>query len=344
MFFGGTNFDFSAGANDIGVAEYLSGDNSYNSYVADITSYDYDAPMDEAGDPTIKYLKIRNVIKDFLTLPELTIPPKTQKMMVEPIVLQPVGKLLNENTLKYLAVHSVESKKPQSFEELNQFSGLVLYETILPKIKVDPSLLTVKNLRDRAFAFVDGHFVGTLSRENKIFSLPLHSQFGKKIQLLVENQGRINFHVANDTKGIFGGVTVTQLGGREEELLEWNSFSLPLEIAQIDKFLFNHRNDRTEIHPRGVIMEGPVIFLGQFVLESVKGDTYIDFSEWGKGVVFVNGFNLGRYWPIVGPQLTQFIPKELMKVGINEVVLIEYQRNPIGNRLKFTPIPKLDGK
>ncbi|KAL5284162.1 GLB1L.2 family protein [Megaselia abdita] len=344
MFFGGTNFGFTAGANDIGVEDYLTGNTTYDSYVADITSYDYDAPMDEAGDPTIKYLKLRNVIKDYLTLPELTIPQKTPKMMVEPIVLQPVGKLLNENTLKYLSVRSVQSKNPQSFENLDQFSGLILYEAILPKIKIDPTLLRVESLRDRAFAFVDGHFVGTLSRENKIFSLPLHSQFGKKLQLLVENQGRINFHIANDTKGIFGRVTVTQLGGREEEVLEWNSHSLPLEIAQIDKFLFNHRNDRTEIHPRGLIMEGPVLFLGQFVLETVKGDTYIDFSEWGKGVVFVNGFNLGRYWPIVGPQLTQFIPKELMKVGINEVVLVEYQRNPIDFRMKFTPIPKLDGK
>uniref|UniRef100_T1GGQ5 Beta-galactosidase 1-like first all-beta domain-containing protein n=1 Tax=Megaselia scalaris TaxID=36166 RepID=T1GGQ5_MEGSC len=206
-------------------------------------------------------------------------------MMVEPIVMQPVGKLLNENTLKYMSTKSVQSENPQSFEELDQNSGLILYETSLPEIKIDPTLLTVKNLRDRAFVFVDGHFVGTLSRENKIYSLPLHSQFGKKLQLLVENQGRINFNVANDTKGILGEVTVTKLGGREEKLLEWNSISIPLEIAQIDKFLFNHRNDRTEIHPRGLIMEGPVVFLGQFVLETVKGDTFIDFSEWGKGVL-----------------------------------------------------------
>lgn len=342
MFFGGTNFGFTAGANDIGAEDYLSGNTTYGNYVADITSYDYDAPMDEAGDPTSKYLKLRNVIKNFLPLPELSVPLKTPKMIVEPITLQPVGKLLDENTLKHLSVKTVESKR--SFEELDQFSGLVLYETVLPKIKIDPTLLTVKSLRDRAFAFVDGHFVGTLSRENKIFSLPLHSQCGEKLQLLVEQQGRINFHIANDTKGILGDVTVTQLGGREEKLLKWKSHSLPLEIAQIDKFLFNHRNDKVEIHQRGVIMEGPVIFVGQFVLKVVRGDTYIDFSEWGKGVVFVNGFNLGRYWPIVGPQITQFIPKELMKVGSNEVVLIEYQRSPNDFQMKFTSIPKLDGK
>lgn len=145
MFFGGTNFGFSAGANDWGIG----------SYQADITSYDYDAPMDEAGDPTVKYTKIRAVIEEFFGQKLLSPPEVAAKMELPSITMKSLALLLSEKSRSYLGSSVVIGNKPKTFEELDQFSGFVLYETVLPELKRDPALLTVNGLRDRAIVFVD---------------------------------------------------------------------------------------------------------------------------------------------------------------------------------------------
>lgn len=178
--------------------------------MADITSYDYDAVMDEAGDPTIKYHKVRDVISKYIQLSDCCpVPNVVAKMSLPAVSLIPVGLLLTENGRNYLAKNDsgystqMQSSTLLSFEQINQFSGFVLYETSLPKLNIDPAALTINDLRDRALVFVDQIFVGTLSRENVINALPINAGFGSKLQILVENQGRINFNDTNDRKVIF---------------------------------------------------------------------------------------------------------------------------------------------
>lgn len=145
MFFGGTNFGFTAGANYDGPGKYK----------ADITSYDYDAPMDETGDVTPKYQILRDVINDFLPLPNITIPLKTPKMKIPTIEVHPKTALLSSVAREFLGSEVIQSEKPLTFEEINQFSGFVLYETELPKFKLDPSILNIPTLHDRAVVTID---------------------------------------------------------------------------------------------------------------------------------------------------------------------------------------------
>lgn len=145
MFFGGTNFGFTAGANRDGPGNYK----------ADITSYDYDAPMDESGDVTPKYQILRDVIKDFLPLPNISIPLKSLKMKIPTINVHAKTALLSSESRQILGREVITSVKPLTFEELNQFSGFVLYETELPKFKLDPSILSIPTLHDRAIVTID---------------------------------------------------------------------------------------------------------------------------------------------------------------------------------------------
>lgn len=335
MFFGGTNFGFSAGANAQGSGNYA----------AHITSYDYDAPMDEAGDPTPKYMKIREAVGQFLELPSIPVPEKAPKMSLPDIQLKPIDLLLSDSGRRNLVTKTVTSDHPQSFEQLDQFSGLVIYEAELPVFQIDPVLLTVNGLADRAIVLVNQTFIGVLSRQNNINSLPINDGFGKTLQIIVENQGRINFAIANDQKGILGSVVVQEADDSKYEIKGWESSSVPLESEQIMKLVEERKDEVVEVNKRGLLLEGPTIYYGEFVISDGDEiyDTYLDPTGWGKGVVFVNGFNLGRYWPNVGPQITLYVPKELLQKGTNKITIVEYQNAPSNGRIRFTSTPQLDG-
>lgn len=121
-------------------------------------------------------------------------------MALTAITLKPTASILSERGRSILGSRPFTSDKLWTFEELNQFSGFVLYETALPVLTRDPSNLVVTNLRDRALIYIDDEFVGALSRENYISTLPISAGFGSKLSILVENQGRINFQIADDYK------------------------------------------------------------------------------------------------------------------------------------------------
>lgn len=123
---------------------------------ADITSYDYDAPMTEAGDPTPKFMALRDAILEYLPQPNVSVPEVQPKMSLYPIQLKPSITLLSELGRKNLGTTPIFSVKPLTFEAINQYSGFVLYETTIPRIKIDPCNLIVEKLRDRAHIFVDG--------------------------------------------------------------------------------------------------------------------------------------------------------------------------------------------
>lgn len=168
----------------------------------------------------------------FIPLPNITVPEKTKKIKLPNILLRPLAVLqdstarmycflnclsLNGRVIcfiqnvsiyfRYLGTPPKYSDKPFTFEKMDQNSGFILYETNLPIIKRDPATLTLNLLRDRAYIYVERHFVGVLSRANNIYSLPLSLGMGKKLQVFVENEGRINYGVPNDFKGILGNVT-----------------------------------------------------------------------------------------------------------------------------------------
>jgi beta-galactosidase len=137
----------------------------------------------------------------FIDLPEgLAVPAKKPTMALPAINFKPVNTILSPLGRSLLGSRPIVSNQLLTFEQLNQFSGFVLYETELPKMTRDPSNLVLTTLRDRALIYVDGDFVGALSRENYINTLPISAGFGSKLSILVENQGRINFEIADDYK------------------------------------------------------------------------------------------------------------------------------------------------
>lgn len=146
MFYGGTNFGFTAGANDGGLTGYN----------ADITSYDYDAPMDEAGDPTPKYMELRDAIAKFFPLPDIPVPLRQTKIKLPSVRLTAKESLLSESARRALGKSARQFQSPQTFETLDQNSGFVLYEKNLDKFYRDPSLLSIPGLRDRAHVLFNG--------------------------------------------------------------------------------------------------------------------------------------------------------------------------------------------
>lgn len=159
MFYGGTNFGFTAGAND-------GGPNRYN---ADITSYDYDAPMDEAGDPTPKYMELRDAISKFFPLPNIPVPPRQTKIKLPSVQLTAKESLLSNAARRTLGNGPRQFRTPQTFETLNQNSGFVLYETNLGPFEKDPNLLSVPGLRDRAHVLFEGVSSGDPNRNRVLF-------------------------------------------------------------------------------------------------------------------------------------------------------------------------------
>jgi beta-galactosidase len=265
-------------------------------------------------------------------------------MTLPAVVLSAVNTILSEDGRKILGSRAITSNSLLTFEELNQLSGFVLYETILPsKFTRDPAILEVMDLRDRAFVYVDGELMGTLSRENYISKLPLSAGYeGSKLSILVENQGRINFQIADDYKGIRDRVRVQSFHDTSATyvtLSNWTITGFPFEkVDQLENFA--RSNQHYHVDASGIAVDGPIVFHAEFNISYIEGiyDTYWDTTDWGKGFIFVNGFNLGRYWPI-GPQITLYIPKNILKSGKNEIYLVELQKAPISFHMNFVNAP-----
>ncbi|XP_035780656.1 beta-galactosidase-like isoform X2 [Anopheles albimanus] len=318
MFFGGTNYGFTAGANSAG-----SG-----GYVADVTSYDYDAPLSECGDPTDKYYTLRDTILQYFPRPNVSLPQPTPKMKIDPVCLFPLGSLLDPVYREKLTAINVTSNRPLTFEALNQVSGLVLYEALIPDdIRTDPYKLTVEGIHDRAYVFVDKRFIGVLSRENLVNSMPIGLDKGRTLSIMVENQGRINFGIANDFKGIVGKVYINL-----KEIVNWTMYGIPLdEFSQLKQSVLDHRKQAGSKRPirrtdKWDSVQPMVVYYGIFDVHTELADTYLDAHEFGKGVVFINGINIGRYWPLVGPQKTLYVSRHILKPKDNYLILIEYQK------------------
>ena len=298
---GGTNFGFTAGANSGG-----------KGYEPDITSYDYDAPINEQGRPTPKYYALRNLISKYKgTPPQLPEPiPAIDVPEIRMELFSDVWDNLPE---------PVRSVQPKPMEAFDQYEGFILYKTKL--IGHKSGKLTITDLHDYATVFLNGKFIGKLDRREaeKTIDIPKSDVKDPVLEIFVEAMGRINFaQQLIDRKGITDRVTLNGM-----TLMNWDVFNLPFG----SKYIRLIKKSVPSPDRRGFF------FKGIFTLDKT-GDTYIDMSNYKKGIVYINGNNLGRYWEI-GPQKRLYCPSSFLKKGTNEIVvfdLLETESKSISGR------------
>jgi hypothetical protein len=289
---GGTNLGYTAGAN---LGE--------KGYAPSVTSYDYGAPITEQGVPTGKYMALRELIGSYLprrqSLP--SIPRPVPAMDILAIGLIPFNSIWN------ILPEPVNSEHPQPFEYYGQDYGFMLYKTELTEQK--SGKLTITGLHDYATIFLNRNYVGKIDRrlgENYI-ELPDTEAENYVLEILVEGMGRISpTRSIVDRKGINEKVTLNDI-----TLTNWQVYNLPMDRRTI----YDLRSSGRNLDKPGIIFKGSFMILE-------NGDTFIDLSNYEKGVVWINGHNLGRYWN-VGPQVRLFCPASWLRHGLNEIIIFD---------------------
>ena len=315
VFHGGTSFGFKAGSN---------GDE--NNYQVCPTSYDYDAPISEAGDLTDKYFAIRKKILEYLPDPGIPVPKTASKASYGRVDMR----CFLMDIFEFVDRFSTDPKthsRPQTFEAMSQASGFLMYETTVPVQPSDPAVLQVNGLKDRAIVYVNQQMQGIVSREVHSTSLPVQARKGDQLHLLTENQGRLCFgNVIDEAKGVTGDVKLGPV-----TLSDWTTYNVPLERDDVIKKL----RSSSCTQPRATSTSQPAsFFMGTFAVPAYEHeDTFLRLSGWRKGVVWVNGRNIGRYWPIVGPQQTLYVPKPWLKrmPESNDLLILELESAPCFN-------------
>ena len=303
MTHGGTSFGHWAGANSPGFAP-------------DVTSYDYDAPINEYGHATPKFWELRKMMAKYNDGKKLPAVPKAPM----PIITIPKFELKTFAEL-LLAPGKEDRGALKTFEEMDMGWGMMLYSTTLPDIPVQ-SVLTAE-MHDFAQVFIDGQYIGKVDRVKNEKSLTLPPvKKGQKLLILVEGMGRINFGRAiKDFKGIVGDVTISAEVDNNEvtwKPREWwqcaTDDSYETAVNTLRLTANSNINKATEYTKRGY-------YRGYFNLKKV-GDTFLNFETWGKGQVWVNGHAMGRIWSI-GPQQTLYVPGCWLKKGKNEIIVLD---------------------
>ena len=296
MTHGGTTFGHWGGANN-------------PAYSAMCSSYDYDAPISEAGWTTEKYFLLQDLLKNYLpegeTLPE--VPQPFPVIEIPAISFNQVAPLFG-NLPAPIASHDI---KPM--EEFNQGWGTILYRTNLPTEVKAGTLLKIDEVHDWAQVFVNGKLIAHLDRRKGEFetTLPVIRQ-GAQLDILVEAMGRVNFDKSiHDRKGITQDVSLVDGNGKTTSLKNWQVYSFPVDYAFAAGQGFAPGNQ----------VAAPAYYKATFNLNEV-GDTFLDMSTWGKGMVWVNGHAMGRFWEI-GPQQTLFMPGCWLKEGENEIIVLD---------------------
>lgn len=296
MAHGGTSFGFSAGAND-------------RPFRPQPTSYDYGAPIDEAGRATPKFHAIRGLIQNYrlkqgiaTRLPDIPQP--------NPITAIPEIRFDETVALNAVLPDPRAAIRPLSMEEIGQGRGLILYRT---KLRAGArGELVFTDVRDFAVVVVDGELIGTVDRSRKQRSLWLEERSEEsRLDIVVEAMGRVHFGPSmGEQKGITQKVELKQ-GRQKELLLNWEIFPLPLDSQFMGSLVFERQAPGSE----------PSFFRGEFNL-ATPSDTFLKIEGAGKGMVWINGRNLGRYW-VIGPQRTLYVPGPWLKEGINELILLD---------------------
>ncbi|MGA5192707.1 glycoside hydrolase family 35 protein [Streptomyces exfoliatus] len=308
MFHGGTNFAFTNGANH---------DHAYSPVV---TSYDYDAPLAESGDPSPKYHAFREVIARHAPVPDEPVPAPSPKLPPTTVTLGRRTPLLDRAGELGVPVHS---REPLTMEAMGLRAGFVLYRTTLPTAG-DGVLHFTHGVGDRAQVFVDGAPAGVLEHEHHQESLTVRvPRAGARLDVLVENMGGVNYGPRiGDDKGLLGPVSFDGV-----VLREWDAHPLAL-------------NDLTPLADAtpDATRAGPAFHHGTFHVDT-PADTFLALPGWTKGQAWINGFNLGRYWNR-GPQRTLYVPAPALRAGTNELVLLELDAT-VTSRALLTDTPDL---
>ena len=308
MTHGGTSFGHWAGANSPGFAP-------------DVTSYDYDAPINEYGQATPKYWELRRTMEKYNDGGKLPAPPKAPM----PVITIPKFALTEYAPLGNGMGSSVQSRDIRSFEDMDMGWGIADYSTALPKIPVG-SMLTLNEPHDFAQVFVDGKYIGKIDRvkNEKTLMLPPVEK-GTELCIRIEAMGRINFGRAiKDYKGITKEVTISaEMDGHEASwnLKNWTIVPIPDNYETAVKALSvgTETSKRTRQHAKLLTKAG--YYRGHFMLRK-PGDTFLNMEAFGKGQVYVNGHAIGRFWNI-GPQQTLYLPGCWLKQGRNEVIVLD---------------------
>ncbi|WP_134088470.1 beta-galactosidase family protein [Olivibacter sp. XZL3] len=319
MVHGGTNFGFTSGANY----------NKQHDIQPDLTSYDYDAPISEAGWATPKYDSIRNVMLKYVDYKVPAVPKPMPVIEIPSITLDKVVDVLGFAE----QLGGNEDEQPLTFEQLGHPYGYVVYSRRFNQ--PINGKLSLKGLRDYACVYVDGEFVGELNRYFKHYDLEIDIPFNSTLQIVVENMGRINYgaEIVHNNKGIISPVTINDIPITGN----WLSTPLPLsETIEPTKLLGLGQ----AIDNKQAQQNMPVLYEGSFELSEV-GDTFLDMESWGKGIVFVNGRNIGRYWKL-GPQQTLYIPGAFLKKGKNSLVIFEQLNQQPQKSVRTVKVPVLD--
>lgn len=302
MVHGGTNFGFTSGANY----------DKKRDIQPDLTSYDYGAPISEAGWVTPKFDSIRTVIKKYVKYKVPEAPAANPLIEIPSIRLNKIADVLGYAE----KIKPVTAESPLTFEQLKQAYGYVLYSRHFNQ--PISGTLEIPGLRDYAIVYVDGEKVGELNRNTKTYSMDIEVPFNATLQILVENMGRINYgsEIVHNNKGIISPVTIAgkEISGG------WEMRGLPMDkMPDFSQLTGNVAENNASGAAK---LKGcPVLYSGTFNLDAT-GDTFIDMENWGKGIIFINGINIGRYWQ-VGPQQTLYIPGVWLKKGKNEIVIFE---------------------
>lgn len=304
MTHGGTSFGHWAGANSPGFAP-------------DVTSYDYDAPINEYGAATPKYYTLRETMQKYADgkLPSV---PKAPAQLISVPKFE-----LKEYVPLSFGIDSVcSARTPLTFEELDMGWGTVVYSTTLPEV-AKSGVLTLNGAHDYAQVYIDGRYVGRTDRVRNETTIALPPvKKGSVMTIVVEGMGRINFGRAiKDFKGLTGDVTISaDIDGDDVtwNLKDWTMRTIPDSYENAVKALAGGQGD---VPSELKLSTRAGYYRGTFNLKKV-GDTFLNMEKWGKGQVYVNGHAIGRFWRI-GPQQTLFVPGCWLKKGSNEVVVLD---------------------
>ncbi len=295
MAHGGTTFGFWAGAD--------------RPFKPDASSYDYGAPVSESGQVTEKFTATRNLISKYLMPGEPPLP--------EPPAANPTTTFAAVRLTKFASLFSnlptpVSTDNPKTMEYYNQAKGSILYRTVLP---AGPQCtFKAHGVHDFAWVFINGKKLTVMDRRKRNFQATIPARDKEStIDILVHAMGRINFGPEiHDRKGLIGPIQFVDSSAGAIAIKGWKVFNLSYDDTMLDKLKFEKAPPQSAV---------PGIWRGEFRVEKV-GDVYLDVRKWGKGVVWVNGHCLGRYWNI-GPTQTMYIPGPWLKKGVNNVLVLD---------------------
>ena len=290
MFHGGTSFGFMSGSSLIN-----------GHFLPNVTSYDYDAPLDEAGHPTPKFLAYRKVLAQYSSCgDESCLPPIPA---APPVITLPQINLTESASLWKNLPTPIASELPQPMERFGQSYGYILYRKQLPAAVSGD--LVIDEVHDYAQIYLDGKLAGTLDRRNgQSSTLHIATTGPARLDILVANDGRINStrRMRGESKGITKSVTFAG-----NPLTHWQVYPLPMTTRPA---AYGHQPTT-----------GPAFFRASFTVAKT-GDVFLDIHSLGKGALWINGHAIGRFWN-VGPQQTLYVPGPWLHKGSNQIVAFD---------------------